>query len=399
MANVLHRYFKTNLFTIVILVFISAITLSFFVAKINAGDDTCCDECGDCESTPKVTPGTTPGITPIVTPEVTPGTTPGITPIVTPKITPSVTPVITPGVTPVSTPEITPSIVPTPVSTTTPENPPSNPNPPAYVCNDPKPGTPSNLTASWTSSTQVKLSWTHAPDPHSNYLVSYGPTSGNYLYGSPNVGNDNYYTVGSLQTNHSYCFVVQAQNGCTGGERSKEVCLNQRVTTTNVLGATDNYNPLVTGIKASYGGSVLGTTTELLGTAEVSYSKDKLPSGNTPDENHSISIPSLNLSTNIYHPQKIGDEYTVGQHEVLFDFINGNRVYYGHNGTDVFGKLYQIKKGAHVTANGIHYSVDQVLFVHKSQVEILNSNANQIVLTTCSFTMPDYRIVVKASQN
>jgi LPXTG-site transpeptidase (sortase) family protein len=138
-----------------------------------------------------------------------------------------------------------------------------------------------------------------------------------------------------------------------------------------------------------------------MGTAEVSYSSDKLPSGNTLDASTTISIPKINLSQSIYLPQYIGDDLVVGHHEVLRASVLGNNVFYGHNGTDVFGSIYQLNSGdvVNVSTNGqlSKYVVDAKLFVHKSDVKSLNSNSNQISLVTCSYTEPDYRIIVKAS--
>jgi|GEM_PF-2532658 len=328
---------------------------------------------------------------------------PCVTPSVTSTPYPTDTPTTTPTVT--STPEVTPSEQPTSSPTSSPnvggDNGGSS-NPPDRNCYDQSPSAPTNLRATALGGGQVRLNWDPVSGPVTNYVVGYGPSMGNYPYGDPNVGNVTSYIVKSLNPGGNYCFYVQSQNGCAGGPQSNVVCTNQpQQNSFRVLGATDNYNPLVTGIKNSYGGEVLGTSTELMATAEVSYSNSKLPSGNIKDLAHSISIPKLNISTNVYQPQKIGDEYTVGHREILTDNIGGNQVYYGHNGTDIFGKLYQIKKGDSITItqNGLStvYSVDELQFVHKSQVDSLVSGAGQIVLTTCSYTQPDYRIVVKAS--
>jgi len=308
---------------------------------------------------------------------------------------------------PTLTPTPTPTPTVTPVPTATPTNSPGvggdsggTNNPGAPVCNDQKPGAPSNLRVTRISSTQVRLDWDHAGDPHTYYVVAYGPSIGNYPWGSPNVGNGTSYTVNSLTPGAQYCFYVRAQNGCMPGDKSNEVCINSG-STVRILGATSNYNPLVEGIRESYGGDVLGTSTELMATAEVVYSPNKLPSSNILDSSQTISIPKIGVHQPIYLPQKIGDDYTVGHREVLHTTVNGSSVYYGHNGYDVFGSLYQTRIGNQIetTQNGVKsvYNVDQTLFVHKSQVDSLKSNSNQIVLVTCSFTRPDYRIIVKAS--
>ena len=320
---------------------------------------------------------------------------------------PTQTPTNTPTNTPTLTPTPTETVTGTPEPTATPTNSPGvggdsggTNNPGAPVCNDQKPGTPSNLRVTRISSTQVRLDWDHASDPHTSYVVAYGPSIGNYPWGSPDVGNGTSYTVNSLIPGAQYCFYVRAQNNCMPGDKSNEVCINIG-STIRILGATSNYNPLVDGIRESYGGEVLGTSTELMATAEVVYSQNKLPSGNTLIDGQFISIPKIGVNQPIYLPTKIGDDLTIGHHEVLHASVDGNSVYYGHNGYDVFGGLYLARIGDEVkiTNSGINsvYHVSETLFVHKSQVDSIKTRADQISLVTCSFTQPDYRIIVKAS--
>ena len=357
-----------------------------------------CSELINCPITPTLTPTSIPTSIPTCPPTSTPTSIP-----TKPEVsnTPTSTPTQIPEVTNTPTPTIIPTPTPTPLPGVGGDDGGSPPGP--YICTDAKPGTPSNLTASCVSSTEVKLNWTAASDPHTSYVLAYGPSIGDYRFGSPDMGNGTEYTVKSLTPNTQYCFYIHAQNNCMPGDKSNVVCIScgSSTRTSNILGAVDNYNPLVSGIRDSYGGVILGETTEMPDTAEVKYFEEKLPSGNTIDTTHSIAIPSLNLKENIYIPQKIGDQFTVGHREVLFDEMNGNEVYYGHNGTDVFGNLYRLNKGAEVevTENGVEktYQVEEKLFVHKSQVETLDLGDDQIILTTCSYTQPDYRIVIKAT--
>ena len=334
------------------------------------------------------------------------------TPIACPTDVPTQAPTCTPEVTPTTVPDVTavPTISEVPTPTSAPSNNDSNnnnsnngggSNPGPYVCNDTDPGAPGTLKATALGGGKVRLDWGNASGPHTTYAVAYGPSVGNYLYGDPNVGNVTTYTVLALNPGGNYCFYVQAQNGCKGGVPSNVVCTNQGVGSFRVLGATDNYNPLVEGIKDSFGGEVLGEATELMGTAEVVYSNDKLPSGNTLLQGQSISIPAVNINQALYQPQIIADQLAVGQHEVLNTNIDGSDVYYGHNGFDVFGALYQVVLGNQVivTKNNQKsvYTVTATDFVKKDDVAVLRTNTDQIVLVTCSFTQPDYRIVVKAS--
>lgn len=167
--------------------------------------------------------------------------------------------------------------------------------------------------------------------------------------------------------------------------------------TVQVLGEFDNYNPLVDGIRQSYGGQILGANS-LPQTAEVKYSSQKLPSGNFIDDNHFISIPKIGLDQPVYIPQKIGNQLTVGHGEVLVD----DNFYYGHNATGVFGSIYKLNIGDLITINkdgqSQTYKIDTKLFVHQSQIEAIQiDQADQIVLMTCSYTKPDHRIVIKAN--
>jgi len=93
-------------------------------------------------------------------------------------------------------------------------------------CYDSPPGsTPQLISAFAKGSNQIVLTWTGAASPVSHYLLSYGFTSGQYIYGNPNVGGQGTtsYTVGSLSPGKKYYFVVKAVNGCTPGNFSNEV--------------------------------------------------------------------------------------------------------------------------------------------------------------------------------
>ncbi len=312
-------------------------------------------------------------------------------------------------------PSVTPSVTESPTPSADPTQTPAPTNPPANnsngggggsqshdapVCNDTDPGAPTNLKAIALGGGKVKLTWDNAPGPHTSYAVAYGPSVGNYLYGDPNVGNVTSYTVLALNPGGNYCFYVQAQNGCKGGIPSNVVCTNQPGTI-RVLGVSTNDNPLIDGIKESFGGEVLGAFTELMNTAEVVYSTDKLPSGNKLIEGASISIPAIGIDQPLYQPQVIADQLAVGQHEVLNTIVDGSNVFYGHNGYDVFGSLFKVVKGDKVVVNQhnqtSNYVVTATDFVKKDDVNVLKTSSDQIVLVTCSFTQPDYRIIVKAS--
>lgn len=93
-------------------------------------------------------------------------------------------------------------------------------------CYDSPPGsTPQLVSAVAIGSNKIALTWTSAANPVNHYLVSYGLTSGQYIYGNPNVGGQGTtsYTIGSLSPGKKYYFIVQAVNGCTPGNFSNEI--------------------------------------------------------------------------------------------------------------------------------------------------------------------------------
>jgi len=99
----------------------------------------------------------------------------------------------------------------------TPTNPPhDDPNPP--VCNSAKPGTPAliSVTRNGGSATLV---WTPVQSA-THYTIGYGLKVNDYIYGVPNTGNVNTYTINALNPNTTYYFAVKAVNECTPGDFS-----------------------------------------------------------------------------------------------------------------------------------------------------------------------------------
>ena len=168
-----------------------------------------------CPCRPTSTP--TPVPQPTTTPE------PTSTPI---PLTPSPTlPPITPSVSPTNTPALSPS--PSPIPALKPTSTPvpassgevggvstsSGGGGPAYPCTPPEaPKIPTLLSAVSVSSNEIKLTWTKE-DRADHYAIAYGTSSGNYLFGNPNVGNTDSYIVGNLTSGQTYYFVVSAAIG------------------------------------------------------------------------------------------------------------------------------------------------------------------------------------------
>ena len=75
------------------------------------------------------------------------------------------------------------------------------------------------------SNNTATLTWVDSANPVSNYIASYGTTSGKYIYGAPNIGGQGTttYTIGSLSANKTYYFVVAASNKCGISSFSNEV--------------------------------------------------------------------------------------------------------------------------------------------------------------------------------
>ncbi|OGK62092.1 hypothetical protein A2334_04500 [Candidatus Roizmanbacteria bacterium RIFOXYB2_FULL_38_10] len=108
-------------------------------------------------------------------------------------------------------------------------------------CYDSAPGSTPRLTSATSNGqTQITLTWTPAANPVTRYLLSYGLTSGQYIYGNPNVGEQgaSSYTVGSLSPGKRYYFAIQAVNGCTSGSFSNEISAT--------AGETFTYTPTLT---------------------------------------------------------------------------------------------------------------------------------------------------------
>lgn len=87
------------------------------------------------------------------------------------------------------------------------------------------PGAPVLTSVTSNSNYTATLTWADSPNPVSNYVVSYGVTSGQYVYGNTNIGaqGTTSYIVGSLSGNKKYYFVVAATNNCGAGRFSNEM--------------------------------------------------------------------------------------------------------------------------------------------------------------------------------
>lgn len=104
---------------------------------------------------------------------------------------------------------------------------PASNNSSAPSCGDQAPGTkaPWLYGAIAQGSNSVLLYFTSADDPVDKYVLEYGTKSGDYPYGSTNIGGKDTrtYLVKSLSPNTIYYFRVRAGNGCATGAWSNEI--------------------------------------------------------------------------------------------------------------------------------------------------------------------------------
>ncbi len=94
----------------------------------------------------------------------------------------------------------------------------------AGACSNPPPGSYPVLTSAVASGqNQITLTWLPAASPVTYYVLVYGTSSGNYMYGNPNIGNGTSYTVSYLNPGKKYYFAIRGVNICTPGSYSNEL--------------------------------------------------------------------------------------------------------------------------------------------------------------------------------
>lgn len=158
---------------------------------------------------------------------------PCVTPTPTPTSgIPTPTPTIPSEVTP------TPTSIPSPTPTPLPEvgGPPPGPGVPP-VCGAAVSPAPTLLSVTPSGAGQVDLAWT-VVSPVTHYSISYGLTSGNYIYGVSNTGNVTSFIVGGLDPAAIYCFAVRGVNDCAPSGLSNEICTGEVLGVGQVLGVT-----------------------------------------------------------------------------------------------------------------------------------------------------------------
>jgi hypothetical protein len=94
----------------------------------------------------------------------------------------------------------------------------------APTCNSTTPTAAPTLTGTSNSNNSANLVWTPVT-PVDHYMIRYGTTAGNYIYGAANVGNVTSFLVQALSGNTTYYFQVAGVNGCAPGPWSNEVAI------------------------------------------------------------------------------------------------------------------------------------------------------------------------------
>lgn len=116
--------------------------------------------------------------------------------------------------------EPTPSPSPTPTPT---DEPPRGGPPGPPVCGASTPNAPFLVSATAIGGNQVKLVWQKVSGA-THYSIFYGPSSGNYLYGVPNAGDTDNFTINGMSAG---CYVVRAVTDCAPSDASNEICIGQ----------------------------------------------------------------------------------------------------------------------------------------------------------------------------
>ncbi|MCL4384323.1 sortase [Patescibacteria group bacterium] len=164
--------------------------------------------------------------------------------------------------------------------------------------------------------------------------------------------------------------------------------------------ANDNNNPIIAGLEASQG-EVLGESTQLPYTGTSDASPEKLPSNNLRQIGLSLAIPKLSFLAPIYQAVELGDQYLVGDKEVLEKEVNGAYFLYGHNSPDVFGRLNHLTVGDTLVRSAfgqeVTYRVTGIRWVSQYNQEVLSHLVpGSLVLVSCDPNNLSLRIVINA---
>lgn len=329
------------------------------------GEDEECPDCclpTDCPTEPPCKPTKTPTPTSTLIPTETPIPTPTLIPTPTSEICPSPTPTETEmppsGETPIPTP--TDTVCETPTPTISEESPSPSPS--------------VTLTPTVTEEVQPTPTATEIPSPTPTAET---PTS----TPQPESGS------GGGTTEE------KKDSGAGGGITQGII----ETTKKEAVSSEENYNPLVEGIRKSFGFILGAATLPWTGAKDDPSLSSKLPSGNNYQEGDGLFIPKIGLNVPLYQAIPLGNELLVGDQEIL---ESDSGLIYGHNNSETFGLIGNLNVGETIikTENGrlYRYRVNSVFWVGRQRAEILNTPDGQITLVTCDHNNPDLRVVVRA---
>lgn len=170
-------------------------------------------------------------------------------------------------------------------------------------------------------------------------------------------------------------------------------------TATPAVGGVEE-NPLVEGIQKSFGrilgeGTVPDTDGEMI-------SDENLPSGVKIKPGVSLIIPKLGLDKPVFEAEKIGDQYLVGDKEVLEADRGAGRLIYGHNTEDVLGEINKLTIGDAImrkSGSGLGvYQVKSIARLSEHNFRVMETGEKELVLLTCDLWQNGLRIIVKAER-
>lgn len=223
---------------------------------------------------------------------------------------------------------------------------------------------------------------TETPDPTATSTP--GPTA------TPTSGPGPTATPGNSDTNQS--------GGVGGGEIGSGESTSRAP---SVLGEESNYNPLIEGIKRSFG-KVLGAKTAKLPTTGMAVAfgnnDEQVPSGNVRKADTVLDIPKLHLFQPLYTGEIFGEELILGKDEIL-SYAN---MIYAHNSTGAFGDIVNLVPGDMVykTIGGVTtgYTVIEKMWKYEGDIGLLEEDTNLVYLVTCDYTNPQVRVIVIAKK-
>ncbi len=296
-------------------------------------------------------------------PTIFPTTTPYCRPTCFPC--PTITEIPTPTPTlPEATPTTKPTVTPTPFSPT------------------PSPTLTSTLTLTPTP-TKINPTPTNTPTPRPTNTPIPGPTN---TPGPEATSTPGPQATSTPQPTATPTTSAVGGNGVVNG-----------IITSTAEQNSQEFNPLIEGIKEAFEGRVLG---DKMPKTSPNDTSENLPTGGKRITNASLFIPSLGLNKNLYEGERLGNEWLLGDKEIYENKTENIHMIYGHNTSDVFAKLRYLKSGDTIVRNeGDRQDVYKVVSIARvSQTSLKSLNSPGLTLVTCDPWKDGLRLIVKAEK-